>query len=136
MAGLDLQLNLGGGYSDSDIYVEHGDFAIRNGKFNLVAEEDVGRQVGQRLHVRLLLHRGEVFFNTAAGFPYTEISKFKQSTGIFDSYMKSYIMNTDGVTKLQSYSANLDNGNRVNSVRFAVTVTNGQTIETQQEFNV
>lgn len=136
MAGLDLQLNLGGGYVDSEIFIEHGDFAIRNGKLLMVPEDDVGRQVGQRLHVRLLLHRGEVFFNTAAGFPYTDISKFKKTSGIFDSYMKSYIVNTDGVSKLETYTSTLDNQNRVNNVRYSVKVSDGQTVNINQEFDV
>lgn len=136
MAGLDLQLNLGGDYMDSDIAVEHGDFAIRNGKFLMVGEQDLSRQVGQRLHVRLLLHRGEVFFNTSAGFPYTDIGKFKQSSGIFDTYMKSYLINTDGVDKLQSYASSLNAGTRIQSVDFEVLISDGSAVTQTQEIEV
>lgn len=136
MAGLDLQLNLAGDYADSDVAVEHGDFAILNGKFNLIAEDNLPRQVGQRLHVRLLLHRGEVFFNTSAGFPYTDISKFKRASGIFDTYMKSYIVATSGVDKLQTYGSSLDKGKRVQNVRFGVLLANGEALNTTQEIEV
>lgn len=136
MAGIDLQLNLAGDYADSDVAVEHGDFALFNGKFRLVAEDDFPRQVGQRLHVRLLLHRGEVFFNTSAGFPYTDISKFKSASGIFDTYMKSYLVATDGVDKLQSYSSNLDKRKRIQGVKFGVLLANGEALNTTQEIEV
>lgn len=136
MAGIDLQLNLAGDYADSDIAVEHGDFAILNGKFKLVAEDDLPRQVGQRLHVRLLLHRGEVFFNTAAGFPYTDISKFKRASGIFDTYMKAYLVATDGVDKMQTYSSSLSKRGRVQSVKFGVLLANGESLNTTQEIEV
>lgn len=136
MAGIDLQLNLAGDYADSDVAIEHGDFVIRGGKFLMVPEDDLPRQVGQRLHVRLLLHRGEVFFNTSAGFPYTDISKFKRASGIFDTYMKAYLVATDGVDKLQSYSSQLDKRNRVENVKFGVLLANGETINTTQEIEV
>lgn len=160
MAGIDLQLNLGGDYNDSSgIAVEKGDFLLRNGKFSLVADDNLGYQVGQRLHVRLNLYRGEVFFNTSAGFPYLDISKFKKSTGIFDSYMKTYIVQTDGVSKLSGYSSGdnaatdepiLDqNGKqigtkdslyyrrlRMHPVRFDVLINDGQTLNISQELEV
>lgn len=137
MAGIDLKINLAGDYTDvDDISVAHGDFQIRGGKFQMVAEDDLPTQVGQRLHIRLLLHRGEVFFNTNAGFPYTDISKFKRSTGIFDTYMKAYLVATDGVTKLDRYISDLDGQNRVQNVRFDSLITDGQTITTNQEFDV
>lgn len=137
MAGIDLQVNIGGGYNDVDnIHVENGDFALRGGKFHLVPEDDLAMQVGQRLHVRLLLRRGEVFFNTNAGFPYTDVSKFKRSTGIFDTYMKSYIIATDGVTKMQRYAPVLDHATRMETVNFDVTVTDGQTINISQEVDI
>lgn len=136
MAGIDLQINIGGDYVDSGIAVEHGDFVIRGGKFLMVAEDDLPRQVGQRLHVRLLLHRGEVFFNTAAGFPYTDIGKFKRSTGIFDTYMKAYIIATDGVDKLGTYTSSLDNKTRLQSVNFEVYLANGESVTQSQEIDV
>lgn len=138
--GIDLQINLGGGYTDGTgddaIYIEHGDFIIKNGKFALVPEDDLPKQVGQRLHVRLLLRRGEVFFNTSAGFPYLDISKFKNSKDIFDTNMKSYIIATDGVAKLQSYQSNIESATRVNEVRFAVTVKDNTTLNITQELDV
>lgn len=136
MAGIDLQLNLGGDYVDSDIAVEHGDFAIRGGKFLLVPEDDLSRQVGQRLHIRLLLHYGEVFFNTSAGFPYLSVTKFKRTSGIFDMYMKSYIVATDGVDKLQSYGSSLTKKTRVEEVRFEVLLANGERYTAEQEIVV
>ena len=136
MAGIDLKINLGGDYVDSDIAVEHGDFEIRGGKLLMVAGDDLARQVGQRLHIRGLLHRGEVFFNTAAGFPYAAISKFKQSSGIFDMYMKSYLISTDGVDKMESYSSQLDKETRVQRVRFEVLLANGERYTNSQEIEV
>lgn len=143
MAGIDLQLNLGGEYAyvQEDVVspkhtVAHGDFAIINGKFQLVPDDDLARQVGQRLHVRLNLYRGEVFFNTAAGFPYLDMSKFKRGSAIFDTNMKSYIIATDGVNNLQRYSSALDRANRVENVSFDVGIGSGQTVNINQEFNV
>lgn len=136
MAGIDMRLNLGGDYMDSDVAVEHGDFQILGGKLMMIAEDDLPRQVGQRLHVKLLLRRGEVFFNTSAGFPYADLGKFKRGSGIFDMYMKSYIVATDGVDKLQSYASDLDNRTRVQSVRFGVLLANGESMDTTQELEV
>ncbi len=138
--GIDLQLNLGGGYTDGTgedaIYIEKGDFLIKNGKFLLVPEDDIPKQVGQRLHVRLMLRRGEVFFNSNAGFPYVDISEFKNSKNIFDTNMKSYILATDGVNKLQSYQSQIARESRVNEVRFAVTVKDDTTVSITQELDV
>lgn len=136
MAGIDIRLNLGGDYMDSDIAVEHGDIAILGGKFQMIPEDDLPRQVGQRLHIRTLLRRGEVFFNTSAGFPYADLGKFKRGSGLFDMYMKSYIVATDGVDKMQSYSSNLDGRTRVQSVRFGVLLANGSALNTTQELDV
>ena len=136
MPGIDLQLNLGGDYMDSDVAVEHGDFAILGGKFRMIPEDDLPRQVGQRLHVRLLLRRGEVFFNNVAGFPYADLGKFKRGSGLFDMYMKSYIVATDGVDKMQNFSSTLDNRTRTQSVRFGVLLGNGATFNSTQEFEV
>lgn len=137
---IDFQINLGGdyvdGHGDDAIVVEHGDFVLRDGKFLLVPEDDIAQQVGQRLHVRLLLRRGEVFFNTLAGFPYADIGKFKRSSGIFDSYMKSYILATDGVYKLKSYGSSMDSRERKQSVRFEVTTKSDETIEISKELDV
>lgn len=133
---IDLSLNLAGDYSDSGVSVVNGDFNIRNGKFYLVDKDDIAYQVGQRLHVRLLMRRGEVFFNTQAGFPYVDISKFKRQSGIFDTYMKSYIIATDGVKQLTSYQSANNAGTRVEDVRFGVLVADNQVVNIVQEIDV
>ncbi|AZV02134.1 hypothetical protein [Pectobacterium phage Wc4-1] len=136
----DLSLNLAGDYIDGTeddiIHVEHGDFAIRGGKFSLIPDDDVATQLGQRLHVRLLLRRGEVFFNTSAGFPYVDISKFKRNSDIFNTYMKSYILETNGVLHLESFSSSLDNSTRVENVNFSVTTQEGNSVTISQELTV
>lgn len=137
---IDLELNLGGDYTDGTgedaIMVAKGDFSIRNGKFSLVPADDLGRQVGQRLHVRLGLRRGEVFFNTAAGFPYTDLSKFKRQTGLFDTYMKAYIIATDGVDQLIGYRSENDGETRSQNVTFDVIVASSRVITITQELDV
>lgn len=136
---LDLEVNLGADYLDGEknkVLIEHGDFVIKDGKFKMVPEKDLGRQVGQRLHVRLLLRKGEVFFNTNAGFPYLQLSKFKEKTNIFDSYMKRYISDTVGVTQLSRYNAEMSRGARKVSVDFEVLTSANTLVDTVKEINV
>ncbi|XAO54244.1 baseplate wedge subunit [Yersinia phage vB_YenM_P778] len=137
---LDLELNLGAAYSEdlgnSKVWVDYGDFKIPKGKFKVIPKDDTGLQVGQRLHVRLLLRRGEVFFDTLAGFPYVQLSKFKRTSEVFDTYMKSYIVDTAGVSNLQRYSSVLDKYERNLHISFDVTTQSGDLVSYTQELPV
>lgn len=137
---LDLELNLGADYIDGignrRITIEHGDFQIRKGKFKIIPTDDTGRQVGQRLHVRLLLRKGEVFFDTAAGFPYLQLSKFKEGTPIFDSFMQRYISDTTGVDRITSYHTEMSVGRRRINTDFSVVTASGDALQTVKEIEI
>lgn len=130
----DFKLNLGAGYMrklGSDvIYIDHGDLDIdANGNIKIIPEDDIVTQVAQKIHIRCYLKRGELFFNLDAGFPYIQISKYKNSKSIFDNYMEEYLLETEGVASMTSYSSTLDNFTRQISVQFSATTLSGETAE-------
>uniref|UniRef100_A0AAU8GKF5 DUF2634 domain-containing protein n=1 Tax=Salmonella phage PMBT37 TaxID=3153515 RepID=A0AAU8GKF5_9CAUD len=130
----DFKLNLGAGYmrklGNDVIYIDHGDLDIdANGNINIIPEDDIVTQVAQKIHIRCYLKRGELFFNLDAGFPYIQISKYKNSKSIFDNYMEEYLLETEGVASMTSYSSTLDNFTRQISVQFSATTLSGETAE-------
>ncbi len=130
----DFKLNLGAGYmrklGNDVIYIDHGDLDIdANGNIKIIPEDDIVTQVAQKIHIRCYLKRGELFFNLDAGFPYIQISKYKNSKTIFDNYMEEYLLETEGVASMTSYSSTLDNFTRQISVQFSATTLSGETAE-------
>ncbi|ACH88978.1 baseplate wedge subunit [Erwinia phage phiEa104] len=130
----DFKLNLGAGYmrklGNDVIYIDHGDLDIdANGNIKIIPEDDIVTQVAQKIHIRCYLKRGELFFNLDAGFPYIQISKYKNSKSIFDNYMEEYLLETEGVASMTSYSSTLDNFTRQISVQFSATTLSGETAE-------
>ncbi|AEJ81294.1 putative baseplate wedge subunit [Erwinia phage Rouille] len=130
----DFKLNLGAGYmrklGNDVIYIAHGDLDIdASGNIKIIPEDDNVTQVAQKIHIRCYLKRGELFFNLDAGFPYIQISKYKNAKSIFDNYMEEYLLETEGVASLTSYNSTLDNFTRQISVQFAATTLSGETAE-------
>lgn len=130
----DFKLNLGAGYmrklGNDVIYIDHGDLDIdANGNIKIIPEDDIVTQVAQKIHIRCYLKRGELFFNLDAGFPYIQVSKYKNSKAIFDNYMEEYLLETEGVASMTSYSSTLDNFTRQISVQFSATTLSGETAE-------
>ncbi|CCA66284.1 putative baseplate wedge protein [Erwinia phage FIfi106] len=130
----DFKLNLGAGYmrklGNDVIYIAHGDLDIdASGNIKIIPEDDNVTQVAQKIHIRCYLKRGELFFNLDAGFPYIQISKYKNAKTIFDNYMEEYLLETEGVASLTSYNSTLDNFTRQISVQFAATTLSGETAE-------
>lgn len=130
----DFKLNLGAGYmrklGNDVIYIAHGDLDIdASGNIKIIPEDDNVTQVAQKIHIRCYLKRGELFFNLDAGFPYIQISKYKNAKTLFDNYMEEYLLETEGVASLTSYNSTLDNFTRQISVQFAATTLSGETAE-------
>lgn len=135
----DFKLNLNAGYmrklGDDTIYIEHGDLDIDSaGNIKLIPEEDNTTQVAQKIHIRCYLKRGELFFNLDAGFPYLQISKYKNAKTLFDNYMEEYLLDTEGVSDLTTYESTLNNSSRLINVKFEATTLSGET--TDGEVNI
>lgn len=137
---LDLEINIGPSkYVDlphGKVFIEHGDINLSQGHFKMLPKYDKGMQVAQRLHIRLLLRKGEVFFNTQAGFPYLQLAKFKEKTPIFDSYMKDYILGTVDVVALAGYRSELSNMKRSVDVKFEAVTQDNNPVTVIKEIDV
>lgn len=101
----------------------NGDLDLFNHELFLVTEVD---QVVQHLEIRLKFFLGEWFLDTTKGIPYYDeiLIKRYEVSGI-ESFIKSQIINTPGVTKLISFDLNLID-NRGLRVNFTIEINEEQ----------
>lgn len=108
---IDLKLN-----SDGDLAIEDLDLV-------LVEEDD---QVAQNLLIRLRFFKGEWFLNVNDGIPYYQSILVKNPDGaLVRSIFKEAILTTPDVTKLLSFTADLNVSPRQAEVDFTVATIFG-----------
>jgi len=95
----------------------NNDILVQNGTFTLV---EGAAETVQSVRCRLLMYMGEWFLDTTAGTPYfQEIFIKPANLANIESIFKQRILETDGVTKLNSFFMDYDGGNSRNlSVSF------------------
>lgn len=83
--------------------------------------------VSQRIKQRLLVLAGEWFLDKEKGLPYIDelFSKKEGDTRLIESVIRKTIVETPGVKSLLSFSVNYRNEERVGSISFTVSTTEG-----------
>lgn len=104
---------------------EHSDYRFGNGRADFYINNPTA--VAQAILTRLLLVRGEWFLDVTEGVPYrTDVYGFGTS-GKRDQAIKSVILETQGVVKIDSFESLFDPATRRYSVSCTVTTQYGKT---------
>lgn len=85
---------------------QHGDMVFGQGSANFWINSAQGVQ--QAIITGLRLWRGQFFYNTAAGMPWTQEVIGFGTQAIYDQAVQSQIKSTEGVTGIDSYSSSLN----------------------------
>ena len=101
---------------------------------NRISVNQDAEQVAQKVKTKLLFYQGEWFLDITVGVPYFQQVFVKPALiGTIESLIKSQIINTDGVSKLTSFSSNFDKSTRKMSVSFSALTIYG---EINQEISI
>lgn len=110
---------------------ENGDIFTRNYGLARISGND---QIAQRISTRLKLLLGEWFLDTGAGIPWFDQILIKNpNRAIVQGVLKRAILQTPKVNELISFDISEDSINRKIVLKFAVTVSDGSTIESSVE---
>ena len=95
-----------------------------------LTDDDNGESVRQRLLIRLLSFKGELFSNTDYGVPYFQtIFQKNVSKGVVDGIIQQQIRSVQGVAKIISYTSTMNNASRDYTASFKVSTTSGAIVE-------
>lgn len=98
------------------------DIFFRSNKSLAIVTE--AEAVGQHVRKRLLTYDGEWFLDTAAGVTWlTEILARKYDPALAESVVKAEILETDGVTSIESFSVSFEKRTRGLRIRDVAVMT-------------
>lgn len=101
---------------------------------NRISVNQDAEQVAQKVKTKLLFYQGEWFLDITVGVPYFQQVFVKPALiGTIESLIKSQIINTEGVSRLTSFSSNFDRSTRKMSVSFSALTIYG---EIDQEISI
>lgn len=90
----------------------------------------------EKLKLKMLFVLGEYWLDTNKGVPYFDkedgkISVFSKNADLntIESTLKAYILETEGVSEILSFSFTIDNGFRRADIVYNVKTTTGETVE-------
>lgn len=111
-----------------------GDLDLSTGEFRLT-DDTSGETTEQRLRVRLRLFAGEWFLDTRLGVDwYGRVVGKGRDPGDAEAAIKTAILETPGVVRLERYAQTPNPSARTLSVSFAVLDENGELVEVTEEF--
>lgn len=117
-----------------DIYLDPltNDLSFINGEIRLT--ESIEEVVRQKVSIALRTYRGEWFANIEQGVPYLENDNNpiqilgKTSKTVFDTTVRSEILEVQGVTNVTYYESTLDRVNSTITISFQATTKSGEDI--------
>lgn len=100
-----------------------GDFAIQSGDLVLVAG---AAAIVQAVRIRLQFFKGEWYLDLAAGLPYYQSIFVKNpNVGVLQGIFRDEILNTPGVSSVESLTLNLDRQTRKLTVQYTASTDVG-----------
>jgi hypothetical protein len=103
----------------------NGDYTFGQGSGNFFT--DSPEAVGQAVKTRLGLIEGEWFLDTSQGTPYNSRILGAGTVSQYDQAIQEVILNTNGVTRIVSYSSQVDSSSRAAGVNCTIDTIYGQT---------
>ena len=118
----------------TDIFIDPitHDISLVNNEMRLVGTEEEATR--QRLVITLNAYRGEWQFNINYGVPYLANTNNpiqllgKSNIDLLDLEIKEAILNTEGVTSLDSYTSVFDKARRTVDITFSASTEKGELI--------
>lgn len=105
---------------DNELVLVNGDLVLTT-----VELDNISQSIRQRLRI----FKGEWFLDRTLGLPYFESILVKNpSSALVATLFKNTILETKGVTKLNTFSMEFDTVNRKLSVTFEATITTGEVL--------
>jgi hypothetical protein len=90
----------------------------------------------QKIRLKFMFVLGEYWLDVDKGVPYFDkedgqISIFNKSADVntIESTLKEYLLDTEGVKEILSFSFSIDNGFRRADINFDVKTTTGETVQ-------
>lgn len=113
--------------TDGDVLIENGDLVLVDG---LAA-------IGQHVAMRLRSYKGEWFLDQNAGVPYfQEILEKGTPEARIRSILQRIILDTEGITSVDSMDLDYDAAARTLVVDFQATTVSGETLASVEEITV
>lgn len=107
---------------------EQGDYSFGSGLNNF--HIDSAAAVAQAIETRLKLWIGEWFADTSDGTGWSQAILGKQSKNLYELTLRQRVLETFGVTSIESFQSSLDSDTRRLTVSMTVNTIYGQTTVT------
>lgn len=107
---------------------EQGDYSFGSGLNNF--HIDSAEAVAQAIETRLKLWIGEWFADTSDGTGWSQAILGKQSKNLYELTLRQRVLETFGVTSIESFQSSLDSDTRRLTVSMTVNTIYGQTTVT------
>lgn len=107
---------------------EQGDYSFGSGLNNF--HIDSAEAVAQAIETRLKLWIGEWFADTSDGTGWSQTILGKQSKNLYELTLRQRVLETYGVTSIESFQSSLDSDARRLTVSMTVNTIYGQTTVT------
>lgn len=107
---------------------EQGDYSFGSGLNNF--HIDSAEAVAQAIETRLKLWIGEWFADTSDGTGWSQTILGKQSKNLYELTLRQRVLETFGVTSIESFQSSLDSDTRRLTVSMTVNTIYGQTTVT------
>ena len=118
----------------SDLKIdENNELVISNGDLVLttVATDNIAQSIRQRLRII----KGEWFLDRTLGLPYLDTILEKNPNSLLVTTLyKNQILETKGVTKLNTFNLSFDNKARQLDLTFSVIITTGEVLYFEEQF--